>query len=791
MLERILRTLDRYWLLCALLLLPVLGLAAYSASQLKIEDAPEVWMPKSSLEAWKVFDRHFGAGDSIALGLEFSRPVQDSDADLLRGLRQEIIDLPGVRLVYDPALVAQEIEDVPLTSLLNSEEKERFSIYRGTLWDVPAPQQVGRTLLMVIDFEYLPPERGEELNDRRRAAMKGLYALLEQRQQQDAWQGVTFHLASSMVVMAELEKRARQVAFTFLPAALLVGLVTLLIGYRSARSLLAAVLGSCVAILLVLGFLSWFEGRLGAVTMTAPTLMSIIAIATTVHFTAYAAGHTAEPHQFRPGKKLRAKLVRWVGVPCLGAAATTGVGFLMLTFNELQPIRSLGVQLFAGALLAFLGVFLVTQWLPIYRAHTIDPLTSERILHSVQGSLQRPLLVTVLTLVCSASLFYVAWPRSADAPVGLYVDANPFSFFDEDQPIAKALNHFADRDFGMYALEVVLLPKDKGRPPEGIALSDDTYRANRQAEQAFEEELRTPEAKAVGIDRIVSTSEFRRRQYEFSQELLRIQQSEGWMAAFQKGYRVSQHMEMFNQTFQSWSRDRQNEGAVRVTVLASEQGANGFGPLVDYVEKHLPTDRFECHITGAIPQITVLSNGLVTGLAWGLGASLVVMAMLCIFLFRSLRLAAIAFLPNAFPLLAVFGLMGATKLPISSGSAMIATVALGIALNDTIHFLLHYCKLTRESQYSVRQAVEDTIRHIGRPLILTSLVHLAGFAIFLLTDFLPLYHFGLLGSVAMLAAILGDLLILPCLLLLFDHNPAGVRAPQQDESLAWEVPSAV
>ena len=65
---------------------------------------------------------------------------------------------------------------------------------------------------------------------------------------------------------------------------------------------------------------------------------------------------------------------------------------------------------------------------------------------------------------------------------------------------------------------------------------------------------------------------------------------------------------------------------------------------------------------------------------------------------------------------------------------MVATVALGIALNDTIHFMLHYRQLTRDEGESVDAALVDTLRHIGRPIVLTSLVHFAGFSIFWLPD---------------------------------------------------------
>lgn len=120
---------------------------------------------------------------------------------------------------------------------------------------------------------------------------------------------------------------------------------------------------------------------------------------------------------------------------------------------------------------------------------------------------------------------------------------------------------------------------------------------------------------------------------------------------------------------------------------------------------------------------------------------------------------------------------------------MVASIALGIALNDTVHFLLH-SRRSRRQGFATDEAVRQTFTEIGRPIVLTSAVNCAGFRIFLLSDFRPLYHFGLLSSVAMRAALIGDLL-LPNLLRVFDRLPRlgeisevkDVRGPRRVESL--------
>jgi predicted RND superfamily exporter protein len=123
----------------------------------------------------------------------------------------------------------------------------------------------------------------------------------------------------------------------------------------------------------------------------------------------------------------------------------------------------------------------------------------------------------------------------------------------------------------------------------------------------------------------------------------------------------------------------------------------------------------------------------------------------------------------------VFGVMGAFGVPLNSGSAMVSTIALGIALCDTVHFVMHY-RRRRTAGQSPDEAMDDTFGELGRPIVLTSVVNCLGFAVFLLSDFRPMYHFGLLASIAMVAALLGDLVLLPNLLVLADRRSPTLGA---------------
>jgi hypothetical protein len=249
----------------------------------------------------------------------------------------------------------------------------------------------------------------------------------------------------------------------------------------------------------------------------------------------------------------------------------------------------------------------------------------------------------------------------------------------------------------------------------------------------------------------------------------------------------------FSSTFQNWTTDRKGQDALRISFLLCDAGA-GFRPIIERVRAALPTDRFECFYTGAAANVVVLFENLVGGLKRGLAVAVALMPLLCLVLFRSVRLTLVSFLPNAFPMLVLFGLMGALGVPLNSGSAMVSTIALGIAVNETVLIVMNYQRRRLEGTPCAR-AMGETFGSIGRPILLAAFANAVGFGIFIFSDFKPMYHFGLLAALTFAAALVGDFVLLPNLLALADRDRGnesggGEAANPWTERLATESPPA-
>jgi uncharacterized protein len=800
-LERLLEWMARNRTVTLAVAFALFAAAALSLPRLQLNDAPERWMPAGSVEAWRKFDRHFARGDNVGIAIHFHRPVRDDDADYLAGIRRRLLAVPGIVSVIDMSVAAREIERVPLTQILKEpadRDDDPYAMYRGVLFDDPkqwnpdvaeaasfgststgseagsfrhAEPPRERTLIAYVELDT-GVKSGESRSDddeqeRRRHAVAELNRIVDAAARDD----VTFHVIGAIVIQHELERMARTIAMVFIPLSVVLTFVALGVSFRSLSAVSLAVVAAVWSVTVLMGGVVWAGWSLNVVTVGGPTLMFVIVVATAIHFAHYEADR---PQDHRPvalldkrrengsnnpsasrrssssgtaGENGVHQLVRWVAIPCLGAAVTTGFGFLMLAFNELAPTRELGIELGIGAVLAFFGVFVVRLVIPVRkRPDSGHWLTPDRLRRFYRATTARPRAV-IVAMCAMMAVFAVAASR-------LEIDADPFSFFRPQSKMARAFRHIGERQFGMYLLDVVLVPKHRPVDPREreIAAVED-----RRVAAKFQREIgRRPE-----VRNLVSTMEFERQQD-------RLEIAKRVDPKSKEVRRLAKSVETFRDIFRRWMVDEAGEGALRISFKVDDLG-NGFQDLVDDARAKAPTDRFDVIISGTAADTGALAEGLLGGMLRGLATAFALMAVVCLFWFRSVRLTAIAFLPNLFPVLFVLGVMGLFGVPLNSGTVMVTTIALGVALTDTVHVVIHYRERRLEGE-ATEIALTDTFAEIGRPIVMTSVVNCLGFSIFLFSEFRPMADFGLLTGLAMLAALAGDLFLLPCLLKVFDRT---------------------
>ena len=201
---------------------------------------------------------------------------------------------------------------------------------------------------------------------------------------------------------------------------------------------------------------------------------------------------------------------------------------------------------------------------------------------------------------------------------------------------------------------------------------------------------------------------------------------------------------------------------VRHNVSSSYEIANILEELQKYMKKNInPNFKFE--FTGEYILINKAAESLVWNSVTSLALTLFIVFMCMYFLFWSFKAGMISLVPNIFPIVAIFGIMGLLDIPLNVGTAMVADIAIGIAVDDTIHFMNRYKMAMQElqdSQAAIAVAVHDEVR----PVVCSSFALAGGFAICAVSQFIPVIQFGLLSAAVMLIAVVSELLITPMLL---------------------------
>jgi hypothetical protein len=203
---------------------------------------------------------------------------------------------------------------------------------------------------------------------------------------------------------------------------------------------------------------------------------------------------------------------------------------------------------------------------------------------------------------------------------------------------------------------------------------------------------------------------------------------------------------------------------VRLGVHSSADQERIIQDIRDFILQ-LDAKQLSMRVTGQAVQDVNTIDALVSGQVYSLSIAVGVISLFMFLVFRSLAMGFLSLIPNCFPIILNFGIMGLMGIPLNTATSLIAAVAIGIAVDDTIHFISRYNQGRRQGN-AVPGAVESTLLIKGRALLSSSAILCIGFGILVLSSFMPVGYFGLLSACIMLTAVYGDLVLLPAILLL-------------------------
>ncbi len=191
------------------------------------------------------------------------------------------------------------------------------------------------------------------------------------------------------------------------------------------------------------------------------------------------------------------------------------------------------------------------------------------------------------------------------------------------------------------------------------------------------------------------------------------------------------------------------------------------------IDKHFAADRFNVSITGKALGYLKGTRFLVRNLVVSLGLAILLIALFMAYMFRSFRMILISLLPNVIPLILTAGMMGFLGIAIKPSTILVFSVAFGISVDDTIHFLVKYRQELKATRWNIKKAVYSALHETGVSMFYTSIVLLFGFSVFMISSYGGTVALGGLVSATLLFAMLANLILLPSLLLSLEKKIAN------------------
>jgi predicted RND superfamily exporter protein len=197
--------------------------------------------------------------------------------------------------------------------------------------------------------------------------------------------------------------------------------------------------------------------------------------------------------------------------------------------------------------------------------------------------------------------------------------------------------------------------------------------------------------------------------------------------------------------------------------------------LKEKIAKIFPEDKYEVTLTGKAYLFQKGTRFLIRNLILSLALAIVLISLFMAYMFRSFRMIIISLIPNLLPLLITAGMMGYLGVPIKPSTILVFSIAFGISVDDTIHFLAKYRQELIANHWRIKKSIFAALRETGISMFYTSIVLFFGFSVFITSNFGGTVALGALISGTLLLAMMANLLLLPVLLLSLERSIANKK----------------
>lgn len=622
------------------------------------------------------------------------------------------------------------------------------------------------------------------------------------------------------MITADMISFIRSDLVVFGIAVLLYMVAILAVIFRRFRYVAIPMAVCLTAVLMMLGYVSWLDWRLTVISSNFVALLLIISLAIIIHLVVRYREY-AQEHPEWSQKELVAATVRFMARPCLYTALTTIVAFASLVVSDIRPVIDFGWMMTIGLVVALaLAFLLMPAWLVLLPREEAIPQEEKAKEHKpltlvfsriVEGNGALVLIGSVIIAVLSG--------------IGisqLKVENRFIDYFHESTEIYQGLKVIDQQLGGTTSLDIILSKGEEAElaapaeeefgnvddpygedPFESSADDGDEYAEDDYGDDGYGEDDGFGEEEPEGEKNYwVTVSGLKKVEavHDYLDGLPQI----GKVQSLAILYKVGKDLNNGLNDFELAVMQRTLSGGVKDVLLSPYTSDNGDETritmrihdtypnlnrkeLVENIRDHLQTEFGYTDETMKVSGLLVLYNNMLQSLFSSqivtLGVVFLGIMFMFVILFRSFTVAVVAILPNMLAALSILGAMGLLGLPLDMMTITIAAITVGIGVDDTIHYIHRFQEEFKQDGDYVA-TMHRAHASIGRAMYYTSVIIVFGFSIMVLSRFIPTIYFGLLTGLAMFAALMGAMLLLPKLILML--KPFSYEGAEKELQSATE-----
>jgi uncharacterized protein len=758
----------KYRVLFLILLLGVTVFMAFKATELQLnyEFANAIPTDHPKFKAYQEFRKKFGEdGSLLVIGIQTDKLFEEKIFNDYAQLINDIKKVQGAETVISVPTAINLIKD-SVTEKLGS--KLLFGNGPLSQTEIDSCRNVFYTLPFYRGLLYNPDSNawllGVNINKGVLASKKREITVAEIIALSDAFgkkHSLETHLSGLPLIRTVLAKRIADEMKWFLLISVVLSAVILLLFFRSVTSMLLSITVVGIGVVWSLGTMVLMGYKITLLTALIPPLVVVIGIPNCIYFL-----NKFHVSYNETGDKRKAlvQMVDRMGIVTLFCNITAAIGFAVFFLTRSQILKEFGAvagfNIMALFLISLILIPSVLSFLPSPKSRHTKYLDSPRLRRWLdrleRWSLNhRKLIYSITGVVLIVAVFGIMRLESN----GFIVDDLP-----KTDKIYTDLKFFEKNFKGVMPLEILIDTKKK----RGI-----TRNLN-------------------NLLKIDSLSMFLAAMPEIGKPLNITEGLKFAKQAFFEGdtlnYSAPTELDMIPLKpyleFQSDSGNKENsfgklissfidsnKQEARISVNMSDVGSYRLPQILDTIQKKADSlfdkANYNVQLTGASVTFLEGSNFIINGLKESIMWAFGLIALCMMYLFRSFRILLCSLIPNVIPLIITAGVMGWLGIRIKPSTVLIFSVALGIAIDVTIRFLVNYKQELPRNNYNMKQTVIETIHGTGISIIYTSLVLIAGFIIFCFSGFGGTQSLGWLTSLTLITATLTNLVLLPSLLITF------------------------